>query len=164
MKFLIHGDKLRDTDKKLLQEFCQYTLDITKAKDRPNAWISIRFLGNRDVPKSDRPDLKRFLTWMEHRGNDHFVIVINKNVVRKHNNQMKRLAETFECLGHELVHVKQYLNREMRDLEDDKVWFKGKVYKNWTKNEDYYFSPWEIEAYGHEVGLRACFKKRKSPK
>jgi hypothetical protein len=65
-----------------------------------------------------------------------------------------------KTLAHEMVHVKQYAKNE---LSNHMRVTKGKVSCGhkwqgdwWTpgKKEDAYFdSPWEIEAYGREVGL-----------
>lgn len=66
----------------------------------------------------------------------------------------------FKTLAHEMVHVKQYAKGE---LGKDMVVTKGgfKVLTNWmgdpwkpkSKEDGYFDSPWEIEAYGREVGL-----------
>lgn len=64
-------------------------------------------------------------------------------------------------LAHEMVHVKQYIRNE---LGKEMTVSKGKGFsiatkwkgEYWTpaQHEDEYFdSPWEIEAYGREVGL-----------
>jgi len=78
--------------------------------------------------------------------------------------------DIFQTLAHELVHIKQYIKGELRTAEplvaigskqkdhntekEDTYWY-GKL---WTPapNEDGYFAaPWEIEAFGREVGLYA---------
>lgn len=76
----------------------------------------------------------------------------------------------FKTLAHEIVHMKQWLTGEMRDYvrNDDiiKTYWKGKLWKmSGNELDDYYDSPWEIEAYGKEEGLYARWmdhvKKRK---
>ena len=56
----------------------------------------------------------------------------------------RRLLET---LAHELVHVKQYAQGE---LKGENCWM-GKVVN--PKNTDYWDLPWEIDAHGRECGL-----------
>lgn len=66
-----------------------------------------------------------------------------------------------KTLAHEMVHVKQYAKRELVSgiMVAAKGGFKitckwmGDVWKPKSKEDDYYDSPWEIEAYGREVGL-----------
>jgi len=80
-------------------------------------------------------------------------------------------GNVYRTLAHELVHVKQFATGQMsRYIVTKKtssgrrltgtLW-EGKVYTN-SKYEDtdegYYNSPWEIEAYGREVGLYRLWK------
>jgi len=62
-------------------------------------------------------------------------------------------------LGHELVHVKQYLNNELFDYKSGDVRYKGLFFdaSHYTEEEKYFDSPWEIEAYGREWGLYKIF-------
>lgn len=56
-------------------------------------------------------------------------------------------------LAHEMVHVKQYVNGDLVDHGKYCSW-KGQKYEEYEANsEDYFFSPWEVEAYGMQVGL-----------
>ena len=68
--------------------------------------------------------------------------------------------DMIQTLAHEMIHVKQYVKNEhlkrfattKGGLKIESVWL-GKVWRP-TKGEiHYYDSPWEIEAYGREVGL-----------
>ncbi len=69
-----------------------------------------------------------------------------------------RMRQLMYCIGHELVHVKQYLNNELLDYADgERSRFKGNVSKE--TNENYWDMPYEIEAYGREQGLFKMFKK-----
>jgi len=75
-------------------------------------------------------------------------------------------------LAHEMVHVKQYAKGEMDGIQhkDGFQKWKGVEFKLnprvtpaktsggiMTKKYDYYYLPWEIEAYGLEVGLAWYF-------
>ena len=59
-------------------------------------------------------------------------------------------------LAHEMVHVKQWAKNEMyEDMEPHMVRFKGE--KIHLKETDYWDYPWEIEAYGKQLGLFVRF-------
>ena len=63
--------------------------------------------------------------------------------------------EVLKTLAHELVHVKQYVMGELKYTTH------GMVYKRTTYSPetifDYFETPYEIEAYGREVGLLVNF-------
>jgi hypothetical protein len=63
---------------------------------------------------------------------------------------MRKILET---LAHELVHVKQFATSEMKDLMSSPSLVNWHGKRIDRKNMDYYDLPWEIEAYGREVGL-----------
>jgi len=52
-------------------------------------------------------------------------------------------------IAHEMVHIKQMIRGELVMKIDHNKW-NGVVF---AANYDYYDRPWEIEAYGREVGL-----------
>jgi len=55
-------------------------------------------------------------------------------------------------LAHEMVHVKQWAKDEMYEyIKPNMVRFKGE--KIHMKEVDYFDYPWEIEAYGRQLGL-----------
>lgn len=65
----------------------------------------------------------------------------------------------FISLAHEMVHVKQYVKNEMRDMmrcASVTKWYRESID---TNNTDYWDLPWEIEAFGREAGLYVRFKK-----
>jgi len=64
-------------------------------------------------------------------------------------------------LGHELVHVKQFAYNEMKYHSRDfskMIWMKRVVDE---KKVHYYDLPYEIEAYGRELGLYSRYVKHK---
>lgn len=67
------------------------------------------------------------------------------------------------CLAHEMVHLKQYVKKElsMKKIGKDtvEVW-NGSVYKFKRHEHRYYDAPWEIEAFGREIGLMARWEDR----
>ncbi len=68
---------------------------------------------------------------------------------------MEWFVEVLKTLAHELVHVKQYVMGELKYTTH------GMVYKRTTYSPDnifdYFETPYEIEAYGREVGLLVNF-------
>lgn len=71
------------------------------------------------------------------------------------------INEMIKVLAHEMVHVKQHAKNELVSgvmiatrggLKMSSKWM-GEVWKPKAKECPYYDSPWEIEAYGREVGL-----------
>lgn len=63
----------------------------------------------------------------------------------------KDITVTVSKLAHELVHVKQYITGELKHGKNNITLWKGEKYDE--KITDYWDLPWEIEAYGREVGL-----------
>jgi hypothetical protein len=74
--------------------------------------------------------------------------------------------DIFQTLAHEMVHVKQYAKRELvtgilsvnrnGNLVIYSEW-QGKPWKPRAKEDPYFDSPYEIEAYGREVSMRDRF-------
>jgi hypothetical protein len=73
------------------------------------------------------------------------------------------IKDMIKTLGHEMVHVKQHAKNELQTghavaarggLKIYSKWM-GEIWKAKHKEDDYFDSPWEIEAYGREVGLYA---------
>ena len=71
------------------------------------------------------------------------------------------IDEMIKVLGHEMVHVKQHAKNELQTghavaarggLKIYSKWM-GEIWKPKGKEDHYFDSPWEIEAYGREVGL-----------
>jgi len=66
----------------------------------------------------------------------------------------------FRALAHEMIHAKQYIKGELSlgaFIEDNGLGFgglwKGKIWKPAKKQDGYYDSPWEKEAYEKEYQL-----------
>ncbi len=71
----------------------------------------------------------------------------------------KRLLES---LAHEMVHVKQYSKGELKDYvySNHVKWCGVKMLYDEKDDDQYFESPWEIEAYGRQVGLYSGFKHK----
>jgi hypothetical protein len=79
------------------------------------------------------------------------------------------INEMIKTLGHEMVHVKQHAKNELQSgimvparggMKMTSRWM-GQIWKPAPREDAYYDSPWEIEAYGREVGLFAKWINRK---
>jgi hypothetical protein len=78
--------------------------------------------------------------------------------------------EMIKVLGHEMVHVKQYAKNELgkelamarggKGLRIVTRWM-GEFWSPKSKEDAYWDAPWEIEAYGREVGLYQKWFHRK---
>jgi hypothetical protein len=73
------------------------------------------------------------------------------------------IKDMIKTLGHEMVHVKQHAKNELQTghavaarggLKIYSKWM-GEIWKPKAKEDAYFDAPWEIEAYGREVGLFA---------
>ncbi len=73
----------------------------------------------------------------------------------------QEIEEMIKVLAHEMVHVKQHAKNELQSgvmvaarggLKMSSRWM-GQLWKPKGKECHYYDSPWEVEAYGREVGL-----------
>lgn len=61
------------------------------------------------------------------------------------------LREMLETVAHEMVHIKQFAKGELyRSSRHAKHRWQGKWIQ---KDPDYWDCPWEIEAYGRQIGL-----------
>lgn len=71
------------------------------------------------------------------------------------------IEEMIKTLGHEMVHVKQHAKNELGEKRMALAKGGPKIKKKWMgefwqpkRNQHPYFdAPWEVEAYGREVGL-----------
>ena len=110
-------------------------------KSEKNCSISIHFCDMKDEGSALSLDLspnpKRFL------------IRINKNLT---------FAKKIVTLAHELVHVKQFYKNEIYISRLDQ--FQWKWNKKWytleynsSETKEYWSLPWEIEAFGRQIGL-----------
>ena len=69
--------------------------------------------------------------------------------------------DPIQTLAHEMVHLKQHAKNELQSgcmvptkggITMRSKW-NGKIWNPGRKEDPYYDAPWEIEAYGREVGL-----------
>jgi hypothetical protein len=112
----------------------------------------------------DKNDLVNYNAWCTYDGIEHdkknFTVVVNVNSISKRSKKpLLKYRTVLIDIGHELVHVKQYLNGEIFDYKSGDVRFKGMKFdaSHYDNEEKYFESPWEIEAYGREWGLYKMF-------
>lgn len=67
-----------------------------------------------------------------------------------------RICGLLRALAHECVHVKQYVLKEMEDTSNMHI-VKWNNKKFDTRKIDYFDLPWEIDAYGREIGLHSKY-------
>ncbi len=82
----------------------------------------------------------------------------------------QKMSEMIKTLAHEMVHVKQHAKNELKGgimiptrggLKMTSKW-KGEVWKPGPREHHYFDSPWEVEAYGKEVGLHQRYVEMKN--
>lgn len=158
---IFKGEKILDNDKALMRQFVPFVLEkIIFAEADEQIRVTINFEHPKNLSGADKRDLIEYKAWMVRNDTHSFTITINTDQIKSHPNQMYRLKNTLLCLGHELVHVKQYVTGEMKDITASDCMYKGQIYTNCdNEDENYWLAPWEIEAYGHEKGLFELFKK-----
>lgn len=157
---------LKSKDASVVKKYARYVLNkfVRKSIIRKTN-ITIRVIDEAQCDDDvDIEDLKRYKAWCTYDkvvdGKKYFTIIINKKSINKNaKKQYVRLKGLLIDLGHELVHVKQYLNSEIFDYKSGDVRYKGSYFdSSYQENEElYYDSPWEVEAYGREWGLYKMF-------
>lgn len=163
----VYSESLSKEERQFLQVASHWCLDKFVAKDvKDAATVSIHI---RHIPTKYGIDYSGYVVHQVHNGKQYFKIEISDSLInvrsRKNFNKLKKILSS---LFHELVHVKQYLNKELYDYADGDVKFCGQRYPHVQNehglvpaeyDESYYNSPWEVEAYGRQDGLVNLFKK-----
>lgn len=147
------GKKLHKDDMKLLREVSKFTMNkFIKPCVQRNLYVRVRLVDK----------LKGWSGDCFYMGNIEGFRVFDINVsVSKINtrakNPLRRMRDPMETLIHELIHVKQYANNQLFDYVDGHSKFEGWIYKRTESVEEYWDSPWEIEAYGRTDGVFEMF-------
>ena len=163
----VTGNYFKTGDKPAIRKFANFVLrKFVRNGILRKAKITIKVLHVSELEDADDiRDFKMYRAWCTYDGNDYdgakkFTVILNVSAMRKSKNIKTRLKNLMIDLGHELVHVKQYLNGEMRDYVDGSYKFLGNKYDPIPDGEfsdEYFDSPSEIEAYGREQGLCIMF-------
>lgn len=163
---IVSSNHLTKKDQKWVKRYARFVLDrFVKQSVQQRAKIFIKLQDAAEIPDSAaRRDFQKYTAWCEYIGvSDErraFAVTLNAKLVNTRSRRpLIRLRRVMTDLGHELVHVKQYLNNEIFDYTSGDVRYKGTLYDSaWAENEEAYFdAPWEIEAYGRELGLYRMF-------
>jgi hypothetical protein len=72
-------------------------------------------------------------------------------------NPKRSVKAMLTALAHEMVHVKQYATGESRQYERTSYVTKFRGVMVNTETTNYWDLPWEIDAYGRELGLYVRF-------
>lgn len=163
---VVSSEYINGKDVTFLKKYCRFVLSkFVRTGILRKTHITIKIIKPNDcIEDTDKKDLIRYHAWCTYDkvvdGKKYFTVILNAN---KHNKKAKRELSRLKNLlldvGHELVHIKQYLNGEMFAYSNGDTRYKGSRFDfSHQENEELYFdSPWEIEAYGRELGLYKIF-------
>ena len=115
-----------------------YAEQLISSKLRENIYLQIKFNSKLDVY-----GYASILEYNDSKKAREFEIELNPNI---------GAAEILKTLAHEMTHIKQYAYNETNETLTR---WKGR--KVDSDNMDYWVQPWEIEAFGTEVGLFSKF-------
>ena len=163
----ITSNYLNRSDSAMIRKYSKFVLNrMVRPCLQKKSKINIKVLGEDEIQDAaDLLDLKKYKAWavydgLDEEANKKFTIVLNyKRINKLGKKPITRLKNVLIDLGHELVHVSQYLNNEIFDYKNGDVRYKGLVFdaSHYIDEEKYYFSPWEVAAYGMELGLYRVF-------
>lgn len=146
----------------IVKNYAKYVLDkFVKKSVQRKSLIRVKIVTEDDFDNyADIDDLRKYRAWCTYDGVQNekrcFTVILNaKQINNRAKKSLVRLKQLLIDFGHELIHVKQYLNCEVFDYTSGGIRYKGSYFSSDYNNniELYYDSPWEIEAYGRESGL-----------
>jgi hypothetical protein len=151
----------------MIRKYTKFVLNrLVRPCIQKKSKIHIKVLSEQEIKNADDLlDFKKYRAWCTYDGldekcNKKFTIILNHKRISKYGKKPQtRLKQLLIDLGHELTHIKQYLNNELFDYKSGEVRHKGSLFdaSHYTDEEKYFDSPWEIEAYGREFGLYRIF-------
>ena len=161
------SNHMRGVDRVLLRRYANWVLrKFVRPSVLSKSTITIKVvtaaeLTDRSADYSDFNDAKAWMTYdgIEN-GKKKFTVILNAaRQGKKSKTPWVRIKMLMMNVGHEMIHIKQYLNNELFDYVDGKARFKGQVFHSGHSADlaKYFDSPWEIEAYGREYGLYKVF-------
>ncbi len=129
---LITGTKLEKMDRKLIRLYARFVLNryVTKYIQSKSV-INIKVLTNDSFYK-EAVD-KDYNAWMTYDksvdGTRYFTIKVNSKFIKsKTKRPHTRMKAFLTDLGHELIHVKQYLNGQIFDYANGDIRYGAKIY------------------------------------
>ena len=166
---VVSTEYLTKKDIAFLKKYSRFVLNkFVRKSVQSNSRVNIKIMSPDDLDNNiDIDDLKRYRAWCTYDsvydGKKYFSVILNAKQINKNAKKPQvRLKKLLIDLGHELVHIKQYLNNEIFDYKSGDIRYKGSYFdSSYAENEElYYDSPWEVEAYGREWGLYVMFCKK----
>lgn len=150
----ITGDCLRSRDKAMLRRAALYTIDYLF---RPNQLTGVHIHVHVSEYTGDEEPFKGECSFaVNKRGTKCARIWLNaSNLKPQCRTQLYRLEVMLTTLFHELVHARQYITGELKDIDEEHFKWRGKRCREPASddNDTYYSQAHEIEAYGMEPGL-----------
>lgn len=154
-----------EDDKECLHQFVQFCLNefvSPKRQKQLEVRVVIRenYLKNESVSGDIAGELTAYSEVSGRRKFDYREFDVElpwKKINKKAKSPKARMKVFMKNLAHEMVHLKQYANGELRDLDSGEIWFKGEAYQPAKKDADYWRSPWELEAWGWMEALYSIF-------
>lgn len=165
----IQNSLLDAGDVKYIREYAKFVLNRFVPKSvQQTARIKIRVIHPNDLEGEEYEEAKAVRAWCMYLGvinekRTFDVVLTYPRYNKSAKKPLTRLKNILIDLGHELIHVKQYLNNEIFDYKNGFVRYKGNEFDDSykTKLENYFESPWEVEAYGREYGLFRIYEQLK---
>lgn len=154
----LYGSFLTKDERKFLRYAIKFTLDYLLPKrqhDRTRINVFIKDIPE-DEKQSDEMGTCEFVR--DEEGKRTCNIWVHRELIKDSTVNWLKFNDLLYYLFHELVHVKQYLSGELKDIDNDQKYvFKGRVYKNPKDGDEdgYYTQPYEVEAYGRQQHLVA---------
>ena len=163
---VVSSNYLNAKEKSFIRKYASFVLNRMVRRGVQNkAKVVIKVMSPEEFDAElDKNDLINYNAWCTYDGIENekkkFTVVVNINSISKRAKKaLVKYRTVLVDLGHELTHVKQYLNGEIFDYKSGDVRFKGMRFdpSHYENEEKYFESPWEIEAYGREWGLYKMF-------
>ena len=131
-------NKAKHVDKKTIKRAIAFYADYLM---RNHSKVNLQLEFEKDLQKNYKDE-----GWIVSEGDGNFTIVLDAKFGKR---------KLLIALAHEMVHLKQYHSRKLSFNERKKLHrYAGKTY---PENMFYWERPWEIEAFGRELGLYKMF-------
>ena len=157
MKVRIHAKGLDKTFRLAMYGMIEYSMTKLIPSKRLRKGIEIN-VHVRKHPESGEAMIDEFANRRRPRS---FRVILDPSKMKYNDSGEERTdaevaLEILKTLGHELVHVKQYVRKELTTDRYGALRYNG-VYYSVNNLLEYFDLPYEIEAYGREKGLLIGF-------
>lgn len=163
----VHNTVLSKKDVWYVKKYAYWVLKrFVKQSTLRKSHIHLDIVNPEDTEGSEKKEMSSYRAWVVYdgvvNGKRKFSVTLNaERIDRRSKHPLRRLKNLLIDLGHEIIHVKQYLNNEIFEYVNGNVRYKGSYFdSSYSVDTELYFeSPWEIEAYGREIGLYRIFEE-----